>query len=54
MLKFCRDLKKDVERFKEVGMPEDRMSASFCFERDFETKLPKGFDWEDKKQMDRR
>jgi len=36
-------LKKE---FVEVDMPEDNMQACFCFERNFEARLPKRSDWE--------
>ena len=32
--------------FREVEMPEDSMQACFCFERNFETRLPQRSDWE--------
>ena len=42
----ARILSRLKERFEEVEMPEDRMRAVFCFERDFETKLPSRSEWE--------
>jgi len=34
------------EEFSEVEMPEDSMQATFCFERNFKTCLPRRSEWE--------
>ena len=47
--RILSDLKRS---FSEVEMPEDSMQATFCFERNFETRVPNRSDWEDKTQAD--
>jgi ribonuclease HI len=42
----ARILAELKSKFREVEMPDDQISATFCFERNFETRQPTRSDWE--------